>query len=113
MIYPKPKHKKKRKKHGKSIFPQAAGTCYLCMRQGDYSRKYTEVHHIFDGPNRHISEEQGLTVRLCLKHHREGKDAVHNNAGNMRILQRDAQEKYEQTHSREEFMSLIGKNYLD
>lgn len=113
MIYPKPQRKKKRKQHGKSIFYQRPGSCFLCERQGDYSRKYTEVHHIFDGPNRHVSEANGFTVRLCLKHHREGANAVHNNSQNMRLLQQIAQGKYEMTHSREEFMILIGKNYLD
>ena len=31
----------------------------------------------------------------------------------MRLLQQDGQRAYERTHSREEFMALIGRNYLD
>ena len=42
-----------------------------------------------------------------------GPEAVHNNHKNMRILHRDGQRAYERTHSRAEFMSLIGRNYLD
>ena len=113
MIYPKRPRKKRRQRHTKSIFIQAPGTCYLCEMEGDYSQKYTELHHIFDGPNRKISEANGLTVRLCLKHHREGKEAVHNNAEKMRLLQRTAQTKFEESHSRQEFMRLIGRNYLE
>ena len=74
---------------------------------------YLERHHIFDGPNKKISEENGFTVRLCVGHHREGTDAVHKNANMMRLLQRDAQRAYEKTHSREEFFRLMGRNYLD
>lgn len=50
---------------------------------------------------------------LCLDHHIMGPEAVHNNHKNMRILHRDGQRAYERTHSRAEFMSLIGRNYLD
>ena len=42
-----------------------------------------------------------------------GPEAVHNNHKNMRVLHRDGQRAYERTHSRAEFMSLIGRNYLD
>lgn len=113
MRYPKPPKRKKRQRHGKSLFIQAPGTCYLCELQGDYSQKYTELHHIFDGPNRRISEEYGFTVRLCLEHHREGKTAAHTNAETMKLLQTEAQKRFEETHTRAEFMRLIGKNYRD
>ena len=115
MMYPKPQRKKKRKKHKASILHCKDGTCYLCMKlKGDY-RRYPVVHehHIYDGPNRKNSEAEGLKVYLCLDHHIMGPEAVHNNHKNMRILHRDGQRAYERTHSRAEFMSLIGRNYLD
>ena len=115
MMYPKPQRKKKRKKHKASILHCKDGTCYLCMKlKGDY-RRYLVVHehHIYDGPNRKNSEAEGLKVYLCLDHHIMGPEAVHNNHKNMRILHRDGQRAYERTHSRAEFMSLIGRNYLD
>lgn len=115
MMYPKPQRKKKRKKHKASILHCKDGTCYLCMKlKGDY-RRYPVVHehHIYDGPNRQNSEAEGLKVYLCLDHHIMGPEAVHNNHKNMRILHRDGQRAYERTHSRAEFMSLIGRNYLD
>lgn len=115
MMYPKPQRKKKTKKHKASILHCKDGTCYLCMKlKGDY-RRYPVVHehHIYDGPNRQNSEAEGLKVYLCLDHHIMGPEAVHNNHKNMRILHRDGQRAYERTHSRAEFMSLIGRNYLD
>lgn len=106
---------KKRKKHKASILQEYDGTCYLCrILIGDYSRKpYLHEHHIFPGPNRVISEAQGFKVKLCPEHHLIGPEAVHNNKNMMRLLQQDAQEEFEKTHTREEFMSLIGRNYME
>ena len=113
LMYPKQVTKKRRMKHTPSILPQRPGECYLCERLGIVRYwTYLERHHIFDGPNKKISEENGFTVRLCVGHHREGTDAVHKNANMMRLLQRDAQRAYEKTHSREEFFRLVGRNYL-
>ena len=114
MMYPKQKTKKRRMLHPPSILPQRPGECYLCERLGEpRSWAYLEKHHIFDGPNKKISEENGFTVKLCVDHHREGPRAVHRNIDMMRLLQRDAQRKYEQSHSRKQFMELIGRNYLE
>ena len=113
--YPKQKSKKKRKIHKASILHKKDGTCYLCARlNGDYSYKYTEEHHVFGGKaNRVISEAEGLKVYLCLYHHREGPEAVQNNRENNRLVQQDAQRAFEKTHTRKEFMDLIGRNYLE
>lgn len=108
--------RKKKRKHKPSILHEKDGTCYLCMKlDGDYTvKRHLEEHHIFGGnPNRKISEAEGLKVCLCLEHHRVGPAAVHNNHDNMRILQQDAQREYEKTHTRKEFMELIGRNYLE
>ena len=42
-----------------------------------------------------------------------GKEAVHNNAEMMKVLRQDGQRAFEKTHTREEFMKLFGKNYLE
>lgn len=99
-------------KHKKSIL-QREKYCYLCDRLDHrYTVRNLQEHHIFGGPNRSISEAEGLKCWLCLKHHTQGPEAVHNNISNMRILQQDAQQAYEKTHTREEFVRLIGRNYL-
>ena len=116
MMFPKIPKKKKRKKHKASILHKKDGTCYLCMKlHGDYTfKRGLQEHHVYGGyANRPISEAEGLKVYLCLDHHEFSKEAVHNNIDNLRILQQDAQREYEQTHTRQQFMSLIGRNYLE
>ena len=106
--------KKKRKKHKPSMLHRKDGTCYLCMKLDGNHRLHsvTQEHHIFGGPNRQISEAEGLKVYLCLAHHIDGPEAVHNNHKNMRLLQKDGQRAYECSHTREEFMERFGRNYL-
>lgn len=60
-----------------------------------------------------FEQAEGLKVYLCLEHHISGKEAVHNNAEMMRLLREDGQKAFEQNHTREEFMELFGKNYLE
>lgn len=109
----KSKTKKKRKRHKSSIVQKKDGRCYLCMKlENNYRIQFTQEHHIYDGPNRRISEAEGLKVHLCPAHHIEGPEAVHNNIKHMRMLQREGQRVYEQTHSREQFIRLFGRNYL-
>lgn len=108
------------KKKCASILHKKDGTCYLCMLlHGDLSLKETEEHHIFYGPNRPLSEAEGLKVHLCHSHHQYAYDsnpeAIHGNPKSRdtdRLLKRIAQQEYEKTHSRDEFMSLFGRNYL-
>lgn len=102
----------KRQRHKKSILETQKGRCFLCARQGDDSLKYTEEHHIFGGPRRRISEAEGLKVYLCPGHHRTSAAAAHRNMETMRLLQAAAQEAWEAQHSHEEWMLMMGKNYL-
>lgn len=115
MMFQKPQSRKKRRKHKASILHCKDGTCYLCIKQNHNYRIHPVVHehHIYGGPNRATSEAEGLKVYLCLAHHIDGPLAVHNNQNNMRILQKDGQIAFERTHTRDEFMELIGRNYLD
>lgn len=91
------------------------GTCYLCMRLNEDYTRYThlEEHHVLDGnPNRKHSEHYGLKVYLCVGHHRIGPEAVHNNSKNMRLLQKKAQEIFEQKYSHKKWMEVFGRNFL-
>ena len=113
--YPKPKYKKPRQTHPQSILQKKDGTCYLCRKlEHNYQiHKGIEEHHAFPGdPWRQISETMGFKVYLCQLHHRNGPAAVHNNQEMMRIIQRDIQEAFEETHSRKEWMAIMGKSYL-
>lgn len=81
--------------------------CHVCGKPA------TDKHHAFFGhKNRQISEDHGFVFFLCRDCH-EGMWGVHGmNGHNLDIqLKREAQAKFEETHSREEFMGLIGRNY--
>lgn len=70
-------------------------------------------HHIFFGRGlRKISEENGFWVYLLPRLHNMSNDGVHFNRELDLKLKRACQKKYEEKHTREEFMALIGRNYL-
>lgn len=83
--------------------------CYICGRGGPLER-----HHIFGGnPNRGHSEHYGLTVHLCPYCHRDGKEGVHADPDIMEALHKIGQAAFEKANSRQEFIKVFGKNYLD
>jgi len=89
-----------------SIIQTDDDRCFLCR-----SAYGTDWHHIFGGPNRKLSEEDGLKIRVCRYCHEqihEGK----NSKALMTALHKLGQTKYEATHSREEFMERYGRNWL-
>ena len=110
LLFPKGTIRKKRKKHHKSIIDRdAKGQCFICGKTG-----YTERHHIYGSANRKYSEQYGLTVYLCPECHRTSEIAVHRNKEVRTTLQRIGQRTFEKKcGSREEFVKLFGKNYLE
>ena len=112
---PKPARKKKRKKHGKSILQDKADwqRCYICMiRDKNYrEHRYLEKHHVMFGQGRRDkAEADGLTVRLCPRHHND----VHNMAALRKWLCGIAQRAYEgDGHTRDEWRQRYGKSYLE
>lgn len=119
LMFPKAQTKKKRMRHPKSILhSKESRTCYLCiLLHGDYRlHSRLQEHHIFDGPNRKLSEEYGLKVCLCLPHHLNGfgPEAVHSNAEVMRLLQQAGQQAFEERcGSRKDFIEKFGRNYIE
>ncbi|MEG1662526.1 MAG: hypothetical protein RR338_00915 [Clostridia bacterium] len=92
----------------KSIL-QKEKCCYACGRIDGL-----HLHHIYGGAaNRKISDKNGFTVYLCAYHHNMSNFGVHFDKRLDLILKKECQREYEKTHSRKEFMALIGKNYLD
>lgn len=83
--------------------------CFMCGKEGRM-----ECHHVFFGKNRKISDKNGFIVHLCRKCHRE-ENGVHGKNGHLMdiYLKKNLQLEYEKTHTRQEFMSLIGCNYLE
>lgn len=88
--------------------------CWLCGRNGNGDP--LDHHHIFGGPNRKLSEKYGLVVDLChFQCHIFGVDAVHNNPDTMQELHEYGQRKamHDNGWSKEDFIRIFGKNYLD
>jgi hypothetical protein len=73
------------------------------------------ISHIYAGSRRKISEREGFVVYLAGWLHNQSNHGVHGKDGHELdlMLKQHCQMKYEETHSREEFIALIGKNYLD
>ena len=114
LMFPKSSGKKRKKiRHG-SVLQEKDGRCFLCVLLEDDFRIQREVHehHVFNGPDRELSDEEGLTVYLCARHHVDGTAAVHNNRENDLILKRYAQMIWEETHTREQFRKKFRKSYL-
>lgn len=116
MLFPKPTKKKKRRKHRESLLQnKESRICYLCARGGYYSWKTVlEEHHIFGGPNRHLSEEYGLKVYICPECHRTSARAVHQDpagAANC-YLQEAGQKAFEENFPELNFREVFGRNYL-
>ena len=72
-----------------------------------------EQHHIFYGTaNRKLSDKYGLTVWLTPFWNRDKKNGAHFNKEFDLELKRLAQRIFEQNHTREEFITIFGRNYL-
>lgn len=92
----------------KSII-QTKKQCFICSKQTGL-----HDHHIYFGTaNRKISEKNGFKVWLCYDHH-EGTNGVHGMKGHKLdlFLKQICQKKYEETHTRDDFIKLIGRNYI-
>ena len=94
----------------KSILQGDTKECYITG-----STYNLHKHHIYFGnPLRRISEENGFWVYLMGELHNPSNEGVHGKNGHALDLKlkQDCQRKYEETHSREEFIKLIGMNFL-
>lgn len=70
-----------------------------------------ELHHCFFNKNRKNSDKYGLVVWLCAEHHR-GNYSPHGNREVDLMFKMKAQKKFEEIHSREEFVKNFCRNYL-
>lgn len=71
------------------------------------------MHHIYPGRNRRVSDQHGFVVWLCAHHHNMSDSGVHFDKKKDLLLKRECQRVYETSHSRAEFLGLIGRNYLE
>ena len=90
-----------------SILNTESGVCFICERQTE-----TALHHIFGAANRTMSDENGFTVFLCPDCHQYAPHAVHRSRETALRLKAVCQKAYEEKHSRNDFIALVGRNYL-
>ena len=88
--------------------------CYLCRKL--YNKCTTQdlhKHHIFEGTaNRRKSDEQGLFVYLCGKHHNLSDLGIHSVKSYELDLKQEAQEAFEKKYDHDKFMKIFRRNYL-
>lgn len=82
-----------------------------CWVTGD--RYNLHEHHIFGGARRKLSEKYGLKVYLRGDWHNLAGYGVHFNHDLDMRLKRAGQQAFELDHSREEFIRIFGKSYID
>lgn len=91
----------------KSIL-QSEKKCYITGKTNGL-----HCHHIYYGnANRAQSEKYGFTVWLIGELHNLSNYGVHMNSQFDKWLRKKCQLKFEETHSRDEFIQIIGCNYL-
>lgn len=101
----------------RSIVTQDDELCFVCKHAFA-----TQTHHIFQGPNRDLSEDWGLKIPVCAKCHND----IHNGKRSrqlMKDLHELGQTKWEAywgpqfelrgQDPRVEFLKIFGKNWLD
>lgn len=75
---------------------------------------WIEVHHVYPGPNRKLSEKYGLCVYLTHDEHNEPPQGVHFNRENANRLQREVQKAAMKHYNwtEEDFRRIFGRSYL-
>ncbi len=91
----------------KSVLTSDWEFCYLCGQQAECT------HHVFGGSRRRTSTAEGFQVPLCNRCHNMSDNSVHFNRALELDLKQRCQAAYEKKHTREEFIKLIGRNYLE
>lgn len=96
------------KSHSQSIL-QTEKKCFITGQTEGLHK-----HHIFYGTgNRQVSEENGFWVWLSPEWHNMSDHGVHFDKDFDEYLKVLCQQRFEETHTRDEFMKLIGRNYLE
>lgn len=85
----------------------------MMLHNDDSQKGNLHEHHVIHGwANRKLSEKYGLKVYLCLYHHENGREAVHQNAGINKMLKAYAQRTFEKKYPEKDFYGIFGKNYI-
>lgn len=77
------------------------GICEVC---GKYSKRL-DPHEVYGGSNRKRSIKSRFVKLICPR--------CHSNEAIINQLRIDTQKEYMKTHTKEEFINLIGKSYIN
>ena len=95
----------------KKPFSVLADDLEHCIITGDSN---IAIHHVFNGPNRHLSEKYGFLVPLRPDWHNMTAYSIHMDQQFDESMKRKAQRYYEEHYgNREDFIREFGKSYLD
>ena len=100
----KSKKQAKLEKTRYSIITDDLKHCYICTKKGIKDIPKDDLHEVYGGSNRKRSIKNGFVAPLCRKCHQDNRI--------LKFLQIFVQKEYEKTHTREEFIKLIGKSYI-
>lgn len=88
-----------KEKKRESILTDNMERCYIC------GSKKCDLHEIFGGCRRQKSIEHKLVIPICRYDHSNIKNFEN-------WLHKTAQKKFEETHTREEFIKEFGKSFI-
>lgn len=84
--------------------------CWIC-----HSPLNVELHHIYQGSRRPISDREGCTVHLCHYHHQDAQFGVHYDSSLMQFFKTDCQRRWEEREGAEDheaFRKVFYESYL-
>ena len=87
-----------------SIITDDLKHCYIYAERGIKGVSKDDLHEVYGGSNRKRSIEKWTSSSLCRK--------CHQDTTILQWLRRFVQLEYEENHSRDDFIKLIGKSYL-
>ena len=94
---------RKLEKERYSILTNDLEHCIICKQSP------VDMHEIYAGAKRQMSMKNGFCVPLCRMHH---IIVTNNNVADV-YFREECQRKFEEEHTREEFIKLVGRNYLE
>lgn len=85
-----------------SILTDNLNSCIIC------GNKKEHLHEVFPGAFRQRSMKENMVLPLCAFHHTQ----IHSDIELSLYWKRSCQKKYEESHTRDEFIKIFGRSYL-
>lgn len=98
------KKRAKAEKERFSIIYQDLTKCAVCGSKQDH----IDNNEVYEGAKRGVSMKYGFVIPLCFDCHKR----FHNDHEFALIYKKRFQKEFEKTHTREEFLNIIHRNYL-